>query len=243
MQHILLLHGALGCSDDLNGLAAALRKLEIEPHCFSFSGHGKAPFAAEFSMAQFSHELETYIVHHGLAPACVFGYSMGGYVALHSACGRPHLFKGVVTLGTKFNWTVETAAKETRLLDPVVTQQKVPAFAALLEKKHGENWAQLMNQTASLLRGLGAAPPLSPEVLSQLPTRTWIGVADKDHLVSTEESLSVYRGLPDAGMYVLPNTKHALETADHTLLALLLAQFLQGLNATPTAAESRASQK
>ena len=36
-----------------------------------------------------------YIRTHGLAPAAMFGYSMGGYVALQLAATRPELVRAV----------------------------------------------------------------------------------------------------------------------------------------------------
>ena len=46
------------------------------------------------------------------------GHSMGGYVALKLALKRPELVDRIITLGTKFNWTPEVAAKEVKMLNP-----------------------------------------------------------------------------------------------------------------------------
>ena len=44
--------------------------------------------------------------------ADIFGYSMGGYVALHAARRHPERIGSIMTLGTKFAWDTPTAEKE-----------------------------------------------------------------------------------------------------------------------------------
>lgn len=43
MQHLILLHGALGSKDQLQPLATALER-HFQVHIFNFSGHGGRPF-------------------------------------------------------------------------------------------------------------------------------------------------------------------------------------------------------
>ena len=54
---------------------------------------------------------------------------MGGYVALQLANKHPKYVQKIITLGTKFAWDKETAAKEVKMLNPEKIEEKIPAFA------------------------------------------------------------------------------------------------------------------
>ncbi|HEX2900608.1 MAG TPA: alpha/beta hydrolase, partial [Bacteroidia bacterium] len=46
----------------------------------------------------------------------------------------------------------------------------------------------------------------------QIPIR--IGIGDRDTMVSLEETISAYRLLPNAQLFVMPNTPHPIEKID-----------------------------
>ena len=105
--NLILLHGALGCADELATLKAILSE-QFNIHSFDFDGHGTNTSNLDFSIDLFSENLNCFIEEHDLAPCHVFGYSMGGYVALKLASTDPEKIGKIVTLGTKFDWTPET---------------------------------------------------------------------------------------------------------------------------------------
>jgi pimeloyl-ACP methyl ester carboxylesterase len=228
MQNIILLHGALGSAADLEPLGAALKKCGCTIHTFSFSGHGGTAFGNSFGIAQFAAELENFIQTKGLNDPTIFGYSMGGFVALYLASTQPGLIKNIITLGTKFNWSAETVAKETGLLDPGVMLQKIPAYAASLETKHGADWKETVTKTAALMKEIGDKQFLDPEILKTINTPVLIGIGDKDKMVTLDETLTVFKTLPDASMYMLPNSKHPIETANVNLLSAMILESIKG---------------
>lgn len=226
MQNIVLLHGALGCSSDLNAISSELEKNDLKPYRFSFSGHGKTPYHNAFGIEQFTSELENYIRENNLSNPIVFGYSMGGYVALLLASKQPKLIGNIITLGTKFNWNKQTVEKETAMLNPDVISQKVPAFAKSLEQKHGENWKTLLHKTAILMWEIHEKNFLNNETLKGIQIKTLVGLGDKDNMVSMEETYHVYRTLSKANMYMLPETKHILETVNAKTLCDLILPYI-----------------
>lgn len=226
MENIILLHGALGASSDLEPLSGKLKQRGFTVFSFSFSGHGKTAFQSEFGIEQFGKELEELIHSNKLAKANVFGYSMGGYVALHLAQKQNGLLNKVITLGTKFNWSDEAVTKETKQLNAELIFQKVPAFAKALEEKHG-TWKELLSATADMMWEINKAQYISAESLKQISIPVLIGLADKDQMVTLDETISVYKTLPNASMYMLPGTKHPLETANPELLSMLISDFIR----------------
>lgn len=226
MQNIILLHGALGCSSDLCNISSELEKNGFRTFSFSFSGHGGVPYRESFGIGQFANELKAFIVENKLSDPIVFGYSMGGYVALCLASKEPGLIKSIITLGTKFNWNKQTVEKETAMLNPEVIEQKVPAFAKSLEHKHGPDWKILLNKTATLMWEIHERNFLDDETLKGIQTNTLIGLGDKDNMVSLDESYHVYKTLTQANMYMLPQTKHLLETVNTKTLCNLLVAYI-----------------
>ena len=100
MQHIILLHGALGSKEQVQPLAAALQP-ELQVHTFNFSGHGGRPFPdTAFSIPLFAEQIAQYMHEKGIAQAYIFGYSMGGYAAMFLAKKHPEKVNKLITLAS-----------------------------------------------------------------------------------------------------------------------------------------------
>lgn len=226
MKNIILLHGALGCKADLEPLAGSLESDRLNIMSFSFSGHGGTAFEPGFTIAQFTAELENFILGNNLKNAVVFGYSMGGYVALNLARQKPELLAKIITLGTKFNWSEDTVKKETAMLQPELVIEKMPLFAESLQVKHGDNWQELLLKTADMMRDINAEAYLNEDVLKGIQTPVLLGIGDKDKMVPLDETVNVFKTLPNAGMYMLPYTRHLLETADPAFLSRIIKDAL-----------------
>lgn len=225
MKHILLLHGALGAKQQLAPIADRLR-FDSEVVSLNFSGHGGAPFANSFGIDQFMAEVLDFLDNNQLEQVDIFGYSMGGYVALNLAALHPQRVRKIVTLGTKFEWTPESAAKETKMLDPEKIELKVPAFAAQLGQLHAPNdWKILLQKTAQLMLELGQQPPLTPTVLSGIRQEALICLGDADQMVGMEETKQAASALPNGRFYLLEQTPHPIEKVDTDKLSAVLRTF------------------
>jgi pimeloyl-ACP methyl ester carboxylesterase len=162
----------------------------------------------------------------GLDSVSIFGYSMGGYVALYLALRHPGRVRSIATLATKMQWDPETAARETGGLNPDTILAKVPRFAEMLQKRHHpQDWKELLSQTAGLMRGLGDAPPLTDEVLQKVEQPVLMMRGDRDAMVTLEETVSAYKSLPNASLAILPGTPHPLEKVNIPVLGTLVRSF------------------
>src|SRR5690554_7631080 len=72
-------------------------------------------------------------------PSYVYGFSLGGYIALSAALKDETNFKGIVTQGTKFNWTKDEADKETKSLNVEFLSSKAEGFYNYLLDLHGRS--------------------------------------------------------------------------------------------------------
>ena len=224
---VLLLHGALGAAASMTPLAERLAP-RFTVHGLDFAGHGAAPMPdGPLSVESLADQVVQYVEEHDLAPARIFGYSLGGYVALHLAATRPRLVARVATLATKLAWTPEVSMQMARQFDAGTIRAKAPKFAEALERLHtGAGWVALLGATREMLDDLGAHPRLTPELLATIAQPVRLGVGDRDVTVSVEETLAAMRSLPSAELEVHPATPHALERVDLDRLSGSLVAFL-----------------
>jgi pimeloyl-ACP methyl ester carboxylesterase len=229
---ILLLHGALGAAAQLAPLAEALRTLAgggPAVHAIDFEGHGAAaPSGRPYRTAGFVDDVRAALDRLGVERAPIFGYSMGGYVALALAAAEPARVERVMTLGTKFAWTPEVAAREGRALDPRRIEEKVPHFARALAARHAGagGWEGVLERTREMMHALGARPDLDDETLRRVALPVRVAVGDRDATVGVDESAAVVRLLAEGELEVLPRTPHPLEKVPTERLARSIVEFL-----------------
>jgi pimeloyl-ACP methyl ester carboxylesterase len=227
MKPLLLLHGAIGYSQQLLPLQMALAS-NYQVYSLNFSGHGGTQLASEFSIESFAQQVIEFIQEKRFTSVSIFGYSMGGFVALYIAKNFPQYIGEVVTLGTKLSWDPQIAAAEIKMLNPEVIESKVPDFANELRHRHEPtDWKLVLRQTADMLRKLGENHPLPKESFKQISCRVLLIIGDRDKMVSLEETVAVKNVLPYGQLGVLPNTPHAIEKVNVELLTLLMVQFIQ----------------
>ena len=225
MKKLLLLHGALGSKDNFIELTQALSG-DYDVYSLNFNGHGNQQIIEnEFSISHFVNEVIRFLDQHNFESVSIFGYSMGGYVALYLAQKFPNRVESVFTLATKFEWTIESATKETKLLNPSLIKEKVPKYATTLQNLHGDSWEKLMNATATLMLVLGLNPALKDDDFKNTSIPVLLAVGDKDAMVCLEETIAVYRLIPAAQLLVLPNTNHPIDRIDIVALSEQIKRF------------------
>jgi pimeloyl-ACP methyl ester carboxylesterase len=227
MQQILLLHGAIGAMDQLSVLENELAPSYIV-HRLNFSGHGGSPFADEaFSIPLFAKEVVSFLDKKEIEAISIFGYSMGGYVAMYLAKYHPQRIHKIITLATKFSWDETIAANEMKMLNAEKIEEKLPEFAGSLQKRHAPNdWKTVLERTAAMLFEMGKDNPLKPADYPGIQHPSLIMLGDRDKMVTLDETLEVYKTLPNAQLSVLPNTAHPIEMVDPGRLAWELKRFL-----------------
>lgn len=225
-KDLLLLHGALGAASQLDRFRDKL-SYRYNIYTFDFIGHGKrSADQNKLSIKLFADQLKEFVADNGLEGCDVFGYSMGGYVALHAASEDQELFRKIVTLGTKFDWNPDSSEKEAAMLNADKIIEKVPLYAGFLEKLHGDKWRKVLERTAELMKDLGNKPELSKEKFEKISYKVLISVGEKDKMVSVDESRNVSSLIRNCGCAVLPFTTHTLEQVDVKLLESMLHYFL-----------------
>ena len=226
MESIILLHGAFGSSMQLQPLAIQLSK-HYKVHVLDFSGHGSRPMPEKpFSIELFMNDILNYMELHRLERVSLFGYSMGGYVAVYMALHHPEKINRIVTLATKYVWDVDTSAKMVQAMQPEQLMAQSHEFIKALEQEHVSNWEDVVRHTIVLLKGLGEQVQISMADLGKLTTPCLLMLGDRDRMVPMAETLQVYQLIPNAQMAILPATPHALEKADAAAIAYHIGRFI-----------------
>ncbi len=221
---LLVLHGALGSAKQMQPLIDELAN-KFEILTLDFSGHGGLELPTNLSIELFVQEVSHFLDVNKINQIHIFGYSMGGYIALKLASIDKRV-NSIFTFGTKFNWTPETAKHETGMLNPEKIELKVPAFANTLKARHSPtDWKLLMIKTSEMMIELGEQPTLTPELLQSIKIPVIIGIGDQDTMVSIEESQWAASHLPNGRAKIFKDFKHPIEQIDNKKLAEEITQF------------------
>jgi len=221
-KKLVLLHGALGAGEQLQALATSLAG-NYEVNIYEFPGHGKRAAEPEnFTIEKLAAGFHQWLQQNYTQPVNVFGYSMGGYVSLHLATVYPQLFAKIVTLGTKFRWSQEESAKETKKLDAGFLLEKAPAYCDYLKQLHGQNWKTVLEKTAGLMMALGKKPLLNEVTLSMMDTPVHLMLGELDKMVTREETEMVQQQIKQSTFEIIPGFVHPLERLDANQLAEVL---------------------
>ena len=227
MKKLLLLHGAIGAKDQLEPLLEVLKN-DYEVHLLNFSGHGGEQMPNSFSIELFANDVLTYLDKNNIQKINIFGYSMGGYVALYLAKHYQNKIEKVFTLATKFEWNPDISQKEIKMLDANKIEEKIPAFAQILEKRHQpNNWKVMLKKTSDMMVALGNKNCLTLQDLTSITIPTKIGVGDNDNMVTLGETKEVAQNLKNSELLILQYTLHPIEKVDVVELSNEIKTFFK----------------
>lgn len=225
---LLLLHGALGSKNQFGPLVKLL-KTDFETYAINFSGHGNHPHIPDrFTLSLFTQDILDFLDQGAHKAIHIFGYSMGGYVALNLAKGHGGRIGKVMTLATKFDWDPESAAREQKMLDADKIEEKVPAFAQILKDRHTSmGWKPVLEKTAGMMQGLGNGHALDAGDLNSIHTPVMVLLGTKDRMVTKDESIRAAGALAQGQFKPLADAEHPLEKINPSELSALMIDYFK----------------
>lgn len=214
-MHTIFLHGALGSAAQFQGIANQLKHPESY-QAINLPGHGGLPLPASFSLQMFGEAVAQSMI----TPVRLFGYSMGGYVALYVAWKYPELVSEVIILNTKLQWTPDIAQRMQGMMNSDKIEAKAPQMATTFAAAHApEDWKQVARLTSILMHGFGEGNGLQEQQLREIACPVHILRGSADMVVSAEECQHVLSLLQQGSYHEIINSGHLLEQVD--LAALL----------------------
>lgn len=222
---LLLLHGAIGSKAQMEPIKSLLSS-DFEVHTFNFTGHGgRDSNGKDFSIDLFTQDVLDYMAENKIEQVDIFGYSMGGYVALNLARLHPEKVDKIFTLATQFAWAIDKAEKEVKMLNPITIEAKIPAFAKTLQERHApQDWKEVLHKTGEMMMRLGAGERLTLDDLGVIETPLVVAVGDQDTMVSHGESELIAEMLNGEFLF-LEGVPHPIEKVDLGLLEGYLRDF------------------
>lgn len=226
MKKILLLHGALGSEIQLMDIFIDIPGYDYKT--FNFSGHGGKNFSDNFSIDGFANELKDYIEDNNLFGIDVFGYSMGGFVALYLASKYQNLLGRIFTLGTMLNFGEEFIIKETQKLNIEKIKEKIPHFAELLKQRHFPNsWEILVERFKEMLTNMKDNENYNIKNFDAIENKVMLALGDKDDTADLITTINTNKIIKNSSLLVIPDCPHPIEKVNKVRLKFELDNFFQ----------------
>lgn len=229
---LILLHGGTATvtswDERMPMLSKHFRVLALDTR-----GHGKTDNpAGKMTYGMLADDVAAFAQALNLEKPLIFGYSDGGQVALELGIKYPDLASALVLGGTAYKfgqqyfdaldgWGVHKTG-----IDLEEMERDSADWIEYLKAEHNrpdnpDYWQTLMQQISELW---WSVKDYSAEELQKITAPTLILQGDRDEGVDIEQTVEMYRAIPNAELAVLPNATHGAlnETAYQTVIDFLL---------------------
>lgn len=224
-QPLVLLHGAFGFVEGWGTLLPALAKAH-QVIAVELQGHGHTnDLERPLSCEQMADDVAALLRQLQIKDADVFGYSMGGTVALGVAIRHPELVRKLAILGS-------SAGNLKDAFEPEAYNQflSIPAdFAPPMLKAPYDRmspdpsqWPKLVEKIKNLERD---AKGYSASELKSIKAPTLIMIGDREG-IRPEHAVELYRLIPQTQLAVFPGGDHFMIWQSPEKVLATLAPFL-----------------
>ncbi|MTI88694.1 MAG: 2-succinyl-6-hydroxy-2,4-cyclohexadiene-1-carboxylate synthase [Balneolaceae bacterium] len=136
LPYIVFLHGFMGSSTNFEHLIPPLKQF-CNPVTIDLLGHGKSEGAElhyRFSAREQIADLTKLISEQLHIPLYLYGYSMGGRLALHLMLHRPDLYRGLILESSTFGIENESERQARQSLDARRSDHIIGNFPGFLKE-------------------------------------------------------------------------------------------------------------
>ena len=243
-------------ASDLRGWQSQFEQLSRGYRCIAYNARGYPPSDVPKDAACYGWELavdDIAAVMHGLSVerAHLVGLSMGGYAALQFALRYPEKVSAIVaaSVGSGSHPTQRDAwLRETSVLARIFVDHGMVAMAERmargpiriqLKNKNPKSWQQFVARLRELSpRGLShtmaRCQALRPSLydlrdkFSDMAAPVLLAVGDED-AACLETNLMLKSALPNAGLWICPNTGHGINLEEPAAFNTQIENFLSGV--------------
>lgn len=231
---LVVLHGALGSTTLETDRLIRYWERAFRVVGVDFEGHGASGDVAGEdgaprvpAWADFVDNVRAVADHLALGRFALFGFSMGGGVALAVAHAMPERVSRLAVHAVNVQWAEAEVAPMVDPMEPATLARETPFWARRLAETHGERWPDLARRMAAFTRAL-PDQRMADDVLRGIATPTFVSHGDADRFFSLDHPVHLRRTLPDARLAVLPGVDHPIQTLDAAAFAAMAGAFLLG---------------
>jgi pimeloyl-ACP methyl ester carboxylesterase len=212
-EPLLILHGFTGSGDELVSLFADLGdkfKLIIP----DLRGHGRSTNPSkQFTFKQAALDTIALLEHLQITQCKAIGFSGGGCTLLQMAYMCPSLLTSMV-LVSAVPYFPECAQP---IMKAYAQAEKTQEQWEALRKIHhlGDEQINLLFDYVVSFCEDSNDMNFTPEMLSQIQTHALIVQGDKDPLYPLASTIELYESLPNANLWILPNSGHGPINAEN----------------------------
>ena len=219
---LVVLHGAAGATT----LETEPLIRHLEPHfhilALDFAAHGASETYQDalLTVDFLADNVRGVLDFFGIDRTHVFGFSLGGFVALRFASMHPRRADRLAVHNTNVDWTDELAAAMNARFDAAMLTSRFPDVVRRLETFHTD-WQRLFERINRMIARLPAHRQ-TQHALHRIDHPVFVSAVDQDDVLPLGVPFSLQRALPQSTLAILPGNRHALRHLDPALYARLL---------------------
>lgn len=225
---LVVLHAALGSTEMEMRRLTRLWEKDFRVYALDFMAHGASdPYHGhELSLEVFAENVIAVLDSRAIPKAHLFGFSMGGSVALYAAYKYPERFDRLAIHAHNVQWSDSekdsmVGAMQSALDDPTSFWSK------RLAQTHGEDhWTDLIERMIAFTSALPERR-FEENSLATIAHHSLVSTGDSDQFFPLQHSLMLYSTLPNARLAVLPGIGHRIQTVEPKSFAEMVQQHLQ----------------
>lgn len=225
---LVMLHGATSTALEDWSAQRPLFRQAFRLHLVDARAHGGTKWDVRdgFDRDMLVDDLLAFVDALGLRTFHVAGFSMGAMTALIFATRHPERLRTAIICGIDIQ-REPRASVARRLMDPQRIEREEPEWAAQLERRHGPGqgagaWRELLPAIAA---DVASQQLLTFEDLRRVRLPVQLAYGDRDVFVPADHAIELYRQLPDARLFLSPDTPHTVMVSRPALFNHVAAQF------------------
>lgn len=192
-------------------------------------GHGRSTnpdASAEYSYAQTARDLLALMDHLEIRRTRAMGASAGAMTLLHAATMAPERLDAIVLIGAPLYYSEEFR----QAIEAQGPRDQIPELLERYVKAHGRERALQLTRQAWNFRTQYGDHAFTPDLLATISARTLIIHGDDDAYVPISHPLEMFRSIPRARLWVVPNGGHHPygDPANYDDLLRRVGEFLEG---------------
>ena len=228
---LLLLHGFGGCSQNWHPFTAKLAE-HYQLIVVDMRGHGYSTNPDNiFTHREAANDVFLLLEKLGIEQFSAMGISSGGMTLLHMATSQPKRIDSMVLISATTHFPDQARAIMRRASFNTMPQEVIEMYRECA-KRGEEQIRQLIAQFNALHENYDDMN-FTAQNLSTITARTLVVHGDRDNFFPVEIPVSIYRSIPNAALWIIPNGEHVPiydSTVQFTTTAL---QFLDGNSSKP----------